>query len=247
MKKLFFAALAMTFLLGACKNENRTAAADNSTEPVASTEPVDPTKLEMFDSVAHAKEMIKRQKETEANLITPENFESKGQPGAIMVAGVATTSSEKNAALQSAVKAFLSSKGTTVETTNGSYGYNLVDLNGDGVKDALVYLVSTAFCNDEKCTLLVATGEAGDKFKVHSMIKGLSTPVLVSATTTKGWADIVTQLFDEKRTAISVKLTFDGSKYPDSPAASNVKPLEKAVKASGYLMNASTSGLNLAN
>lgn len=237
----------MTFLLGACKNENRTAAADNSNEPVASTEPVKPAKLEMFDSTAHARDMEKRQKEAAANLITPENFESKGQAGAIAVAGMATASPEKNAALQSAVKAFLSSKGTTVEITNGAYGYNLVDLNGDGVQDALVYLVSTSFCNGDKCTLLVATGEAGGKFKVHSMIKGLGTPVLVSATNTKGWADFVTQLFDEKGTATSVKLAFDGSKYPDSPTASNVKPLDKAVKASGYLMNASASALNLAN
>lgn len=237
----------MTFLMGACKNENRTAAADNSGEQVESTKSVDPTKLEMFDSTAYAKDMEKRQKEAEANLITPENFESKGQAGAIMVAGMATASPEKNSALQSAVKAFLSSKGATVNNANGAYGYNLVDLNGDGVEDALVYLVSTSFCNEDKCTLLVATGEAGDKFKVHSMIKGLSTPVLISATNTKGWADIVTQLFDEIGTATSVKLAFDGSKYPDSPTASGVKPLDKAVKASGYLMNASTSPLNLAN
>jgi hypothetical protein len=245
MKNLLFVALAMTLLLGACKNENRTSAADTAENGAERTEPVDPTELEMFDSTAHAKVMEERQKEAAANLITPDNIEEKGQPGSIAVAGMATASSEKNAEVQNAVKTFLASKGTTVEVTTGAYGYNLVDLNGDGVEDALVYLFSSAYCKGDKCTLLVAKGEAGGKFKVHSVIKDLGVPVLVSADRTNGWADILTQVFDEKGTATSVKMVFDGGKYPENPTASNVKPLNKVARANGYLMNAAASPLNL--
>ncbi len=239
MKNVFFAFSAILALaLGACKNDtSKSSAAGSDTPPVA-----------LFDSVAHAKQMEQRRKEAEANVITPDNIEQKGRPGAIAVGAVENTEFEKNDDLVSAAIAFLGGKSIAVTQDNGAYGYSLVDMNGDGVKDALLYLSGSNFCDGDKCTVLVAKGESGGKFKVHSMIRYLGLPVLVSETSqTKGWRDIIAPTFDSTGAATSVKLAFDGAKYPDSPTAAGVKPAEKAVKVSGYLMNAANTGLNLAN
>lgn len=239
MKKALFVALTILIAFSSCKNEG-----DANKSPNAGTEPEDPAR-EMFDSVKHAAQMEKKRKEAEANLITPENLAQKGPAGAFAVGKVENTSYEKNEALVTAVKSFLSSKSIALTQENGFYGYNLVDLNGDGAQDALVLLTGPFFCEYTNCTLLVAKGDASGKFTVHSMMRFLGAPITISESTTKGWRDIIAQVFDEENTGTTMKLAFDGAKYPDSPTASGVKPLDKAVMVTGYLMNAGNSGLNL--
>jgi len=242
MKNSLFviAALLMLGFLG-CKNESNT-----TTDTATADKPAKADgKITMFDSTAHAQEMAKRQKEAEANIITPENFTQKGPAGAMAVGKVENTSFEKNDALASALKAYLSGKNITITYETGPYGYNMLDLNGDGVQDALVYLPGSNFCEGNKCTVLVAKGDAAGKFKVHSMIQHLGLPVLVcDASETKGWKDIVTQVVDSEGTATSVKIAFDGTKYTE--LVSKAKPLDKAVLVSGFLMNGDKTSLNLA-
>lgn len=242
MKNSIFviAAFLMLGLLG-CKNESNSTASDASAGQPAKVD----GKIPLFDSTAHAKEMAKRQKEAGTNIISPENIAQKAPSGAMAVGKVENTMFEKNDALASAVKAYLSGKNIVITIDNGEYGFNLLDLNGDGAQDALVYLSGSNFCDGNKCTVLVAKGDAAGKFKVHSMIQYLGLPVLVcDASETKGWKDIVTQVFDANNTATSVKIAFDGTKYTD--VVSKAKSLDKAVLVSGFLMNGDKSGLNLA-
>lgn len=240
MKKISFVVLTILFALAACKNQPGDA--DNSS--IAGAEP-EAQPLEVFDSVKHAAQMEKKRQEAEANSITPENFEQKGQAGSMMLTKTETTSYEKIDALAVAARLFIQGKNIGISFDNGHYGYNLIDLNGDGIDDALVLLTGSNFCENTDCTLLVAKGEAGGKYTVHSMIEFIGAPILVAESSTKGWRDIVTQVFDEAGTATTMKLAFDGRKYPDGPKAAGAKPLEKPAKVTGYLMNAGNSGLNL--
>lgn len=243
MKNSLFviAALLVLGFLG-CKNEsNSNAASDSSADQPVKVD----GKIPLFDSTAYAQEMAKKQKEAEANVITPDNFTQKSPAGAMAIGKVENTLFEKNDALASAIKAYLTGKNIVITYDNGQYGYNLLDLNGDGAQDALVYLPGSNFCEGNKCTVLVAKGDAAGKFKVHSMIQHLGLPVLVcDASETKGWRDIVTQVFDSENRAASVKIAFDGSKYTE--AVSKAKALDKAVMVSGFLMNGDKTSMNLA-
>lgn len=244
MKNSLFVIAALLMLgFTSCKNEgNSNTAADTAADkPVKAGE-----KIPLFDSTAHAKVMAEKQKETQAQEpITPDNFTKKAPAGAMAVGKVENTLFDKNDALASAIKAYLTGKNIIITYDNGQYGYNLLDLNGDGAQDALVYLPGSNFCDGNKCTVLVAKGDAAGKFKVHSMIQHLGLPVLVcDASSTKGWKDIVTQVFDANNTATSVKISFDGTKYTESVAKAKV--LDKAVLVSGFLMNGDKTSMNLA-
>ncbi len=242
MKNSLFviAAFLMLGLFG-CKNESNTTSDTATADKPAKVD----GKIPLFDSTAHAQEMAKKQKEAAANLVTPDNFAKKAPAGAMAVGKVENTLFEKNDALASAIKAYITGKNITITYETGPYGYNLLDLNGDGAQDALVYLPGSNFCEGNKCTVLVAKGDAAGKFKVHSMIQHLGLPVLVSESSeTKGWKDIVTQVFDSENTATSVKIAFDGTKYTE--LVSKAKTLDKAVMVSGFLMNSDKTSLNLA-
>ncbi len=243
MKNALFAlCIVFAFALAACRN-NAGKTAD-STQDGTTTQEEQP--LQLFDSVAHAKVMEQNRKQAEANAITPENFKEKGYAGAIAVGKVERTAFEKKESIVNAAKSFLGSKSIAVTADNGEYAYNLVDLNGDGIEDVLLYLYGANFCDGSNCTLLVGKGEGGDKYKFHSMIQFLSLPILVcDDSSTKGWKDIVTQVFDAEGAATSIKLAFDGKKYPDYAKLPTAQRLGKAVMASGFLMDASKTGLNL--
>jgi hypothetical protein len=240
MKKISFVALTILLALAACKNKP----GDADASAISGTDPEEPA-LEIFDSVKHAAKMEEKHREAEANLISEENFEQKGQAGSFLLTKMEDTSYEKIDNLAVAVRQFIQGKNIGISLDNGHYGYNLIDLNGDGINDALVLLTGSNFCENTDCTLLIAKGEAGGKYTVHSMIEFIGAPILVSESSTKGWRDIVTQVFDEKGTGTTMQLAFDGRKYPDGPRAAGAKPLATPVKVTGYLMNAGNSGLNL--
>lgn len=243
MKNALFAlSIAFAFALAACRNDAGKTAGNAQGKTAAQEE----QPLQLFDSVAHAKIMEENRKKAEANLITPETIKEKGFAGAIAVGKVERTAFEKKESIVSAAKSFLGSKSIAITADNGEYAYNLVDLNSDGVEDVLLYLYGSNFCDGSNCTLLVGKGEGGDKYRFHSMIQFLSLPILVcDESSTKGWKDIVTQVFDAEGVATSIKLAFDGKKYPDYAKLPTAQRLDKAVLVSGFLMDAGKTGLNL--
>ncbi len=243
MKNVLFAlSIVFAFALAACRNDAGKTTGNTPDKTTAQQE----QPIQLFDSVAHAKIMEENRKKAEANIITPETIKEKGPAGAIAVTKIERTAFEKKESIVSAAKSFLGSKSIAVTADNGEYAYNLVDLNNDGVEDVLLYLYGSNFCDGSNCTLLVGKGEDGDKYRFHSMIQFLSLPILVcDENTTKGWKDIVAQVFDAKGTATSIKLAFDGKKYPDYAKLPTAQRLDKAVVARGFLMDASKTGLNL--
>lgn len=239
-KILSLAAILLIFGLSACKQDN----AQTTNEATASSD----GNVALFDSVAQAKQMEENLKKAQSTVFTEENFTKTAPPGSYVVGKVENTLFEKNDALANAAKSFLGSKNIGISFDNGHYGYNLLDLNNDGAQDALMYLSGSNFCEDNKCTLLVAQGDSKGQFKVHSMIQYIDLPILVcEESATKGWKDIITMVFDEKKTGRTIKLAFNGKSYPESTTGEDAKLLDKAVKTSGFLMRAPDSGLNMVN
>lgn len=241
MKQVIPAIFALLFLgLCNCKNDS------SNTQKEANT--TSGGEVVAFDSVAHAKQMEKNLKEAQSIVYTEENFEKTAKPGSYLVGKIENTLFEKNDALANAAKSYLGTKSIGISFDNGHYGYNLVDLNGDGAQDALMYLSGSNFCEDNKCTLLIAEGDSKGQFKVHSMVQFIDLPILVcDNSSTKGWKDIITMVFDEQKTGRTMKLAYNGKNYPASTTGKDAKLLDKAVKTSGFLMRAPDSGLNMVN
>lgn len=86
----------------------------------------------------------------------------------------------------------------------------LVDLNGDGQQDAIVFIEGSGFCGSYGCPLLVFQGTAKG-FNLVSQIDLVYEPIIVSYTQFKGWHDLIVS---------SIKgdylLHFEGGSYPRS-------------------------------
>jgi hypothetical protein len=131
------------------------------------------------------------------------------------------------------------------------YYYNLVDLNGDGRPEAIVYVFGTTWCGSAGCAALVFRAiEGGYELVTH--ISGVENPVIVSRLKTRGWNDLIAHVrwgeVDEHtlRDYYAV-LRFDGRTYPDQfPGA---PPLDARAKVRGtaYLTGnqSPASGLRL--
>lgn len=82
-----------------------------------------------------------------------------------------------------------------VASQGGQRGSNylraLTDLNGDGVKDALVLLQGSANCLPEGCPLLVLRGSSQGGFTLVSRTTPIQGPVSVATTRTNGWSDLI--------------------------------------------------------
>lgn len=65
-----------------------------------------------------------------------------------------------------------------------------VDLNGDGVGEALVYFEGESWCISTGCRLVVfSVGENG--FRKMSEIKRVKLPIFVGSSDTEGWRDLI--------------------------------------------------------
>jgi hypothetical protein len=99
-----------------------------------------------------------------------------------------------------------------------------VDLNGDGVKDALLLLQGPAWCGSGGCTMLVFQGVPGG-FKFVSRSTLIRAPLLVSATKSKGWRDLVVEISGGGgSTPKRVALKFNGRNYPLNPSVQPALP-----------------------
>ncbi len=104
-------------------------------------------------------------------------------------------SKEPNAAIEEAILR-VSPDYTKDVVTIGSAGglaryiYNIVDLNGDGNQEALVYLLGSIFCGSGGCDLfLFSQGKQGYTLVNNFPISRL--PVIVSPQKTNGWHNLI--------------------------------------------------------
>ena len=97
-------------------------------------------------------------------------------------------------------------------TADNKFVDKMIDLNGDGVLDAIVLLQGMDWCGSGGCTMMVFEG-CKDAMTFKSKSTVTDTPIRVAGTKTKGWSDLIVSSDGKDR-----KLVFDGNKYPSNPS-----------------------------
>jgi len=93
------------------------------------------------------------------------------------------------------------------------YTKEYVDLNGDDIPEAIVYLVGPHWCGSGGCTLLILKQESG-KWKVISKIPTVNTPIHILASKEQQWQDLsVIQVGGGELVPKTVLINFKAGKY----------------------------------
>lgn len=145
---------------------------------------------------------------------------------------VPTKSEEKHrqkSDLNQALLAYLAKKGDDPKYAN-PHQTAQIDLNGDGIQDALVLLQNPMYyCGTGGCTMLVFKGtKSGFRFVSRSTL--IRSPVLVSKTKTHGWRDLIVEVSGGGIAPKQVALKYTGSKYPLNPSTLPALPKNQQVK-----------------
>jgi hypothetical protein len=102
-----------------------------------------------------------------------------------------------------------------------------IDLNGDGKKEVIVYLLG--WCGSGGCSTVILEPQ-GSSFKIITYLTIVKLPIRVLATSAHGWHDL--SVFVQGGGALEgydADLRFNGKKYPRNP--STAKPLRRKVKS----------------
>jgi len=110
----------------------------------------------------------------------------------------------------------------TIQAWSGSdtlvhFRYVLVDLNDDGVADALVLLNGAEYCGSGGCRLMVLRGERDGSFRVQSSSTLTREPIALLANRSNGWHTLIVSIAGGDVAACKVRMVFDGHRYPDNP------------------------------
>jgi len=117
---------------------------------------------------------------------------------------------EESQRLAAAVKSHLEEKGDH-DTTK--FREAMIDLNGDGIADAIVLLQGSKWCGSGGCTMLVFKGTK-DGFAFVSGSTITHEPIRVLASKTSGWSDLI--VYSKGRG--NVLMRFEGKGYPLNPS-----------------------------
>jgi uncharacterized protein len=130
-------------------------------------------------------------------------------------------------ALRQAIGSYMQKSGITPDATQ-SFLADYIDLNDDGILDALVLLTGRDWCGTGGCTMLVFQGQGKD-FRLVSSSTLIHPPVTVSDTKTNGWRDLIVDVSGGGATPSKVALTFNGTGYPDNPSTQPSLPANAAI------------------
>jgi putative lipoprotein len=131
-------------------------------------------------------------------------------------------------ALKSFLQRYVKENGITDSTTR--YADAFVDLNGDGMKEAIVYLVGRWWCGTGGCPTLVLTPEASS-YRLVTKILVTRAPIRVLPTRSHGWRTLTALVQGGGvQPGYEAELAFDGESYPTSAANPPARPLVKRVE-----------------
>jgi hypothetical protein len=123
-----------------------------------------------------------------------------------------------------------------IESAGGlaRYIYNVVDLNGDGNQEALVYLLGSIFCGSGGCNLfLFSQGKQGYTLVNTFPISRL--PVIVSPQKTNGWHNLIRPESGGGAPPSNVLHVFDGKHYVERQRLpGNIAPKGKRYLAGEF-------------
>lgn len=99
----------------------------------------------------------------------------------------------------------------------------LADLDGDGRRDALVYLHGSDWCGSGGCTLLVLRN-LGKTWRQVSRITVTRPPIRLLDQRHKGWHALTVHVAGGGSSPQDVTLEFDGHRYPGNPTTLQTTP-----------------------
>lgn len=98
------------------------------------------------------------------------------------------------------------------------------DLDGDGVDEAIVYLIGGEWCGSGGCNMLILRQNHGS-WKVVSTITIVRPPIRILESTSNGWHDVgVWVQGGGIRRGYEAELHFNGKTYRRNPGATPAKP-----------------------
>ena len=122
-----------------------------------------------------------------------------------------------------------------VETTEDlRYHYNTIDLNGDGKLDAIVFVSGNSVCGTGGCEVLIFKGDGKD-YELITEMSVSHPPVFVGRTKTKGWSDLLMEVYGGGIKSYFASLKFDGKSYPENPTVEPALPKRNRAKFIEYL------------
>jgi hypothetical protein len=111
-----------------------------------------------------------------------------------------------------------------------SFTYALVDLNDDGILDAVVLVNDPRYCGSGGCTLIVLTGTA-NRFDVVSASTVTRGPISVLSAKQHKWHTLAVHVAGGGVSPAVALLRYDGHRYPGNPTLQPIASPEDLVGA----------------
>ncbi len=99
---------------------------------------------------------------------------------------VAEVTSHSETTLKQFLLAYIRRKSTD-QNTNVRYFDAWIDLNDDGKKEVLVYLIGPDWCGSAGCPLLILAPLGRSDYRIVTDVSVVSTPIRVLSAVSKGW------------------------------------------------------------
>lgn len=152
----------------------------------------------------------------------------------LLLAAAPVESASLEDSLKGFLQTYLKSPPWTEADPTTRYLHALVDLDGDGMPDAIVYITGRTWCGSGGCTTLVLRRE-GSSFKLVTRIPITRPPIRVMQATSHGWHGIsVWAAGGGIRPGYEAQLRFDGKTYSWNPTALPARRLDQ--KSEGELV-----------
>lgn len=121
------------------------------------------------------------------------------------------------------------------------FSYALVDLNGDGQKEAIVHLVGGGWCGTGGCNTLILKRAGESYIKVCGILR-TRPPIKVLAVRTKGWHSLSVYVPGSAyEPGYQAELRFDGARYPFNPSEPPARTLSESQAANGTVVISETA------
>lgn len=129
--------------------------------------------------------------------------------------------------MRKSIESFLTSRNGPL---NSQYEYTRADLNGDGLREAVVIfnLPHSYWCGWSGCTMAVF--QAGDNsFSLLSETTRIRGPIQIAETSTNDWKDLGVRLTGTSNYDRNVLLRNEGAGYPENPLTAIEAPFDLAA------------------
>jgi hypothetical protein len=139
----------------------------------------------------------------------------------------AQTPSPDNDPGQSSLRQFLRTQDRNRSTR---YVARLVDLNGDGSPEAVVYLTGPYWCGSGGCTALILAPKGGS-WRIVTRLTIVQLPVRVLSSTSHRWHDLAVWVQGGGiQPGYEALLRFNGRSYPSNPSVPPARRLRQGTQ-----------------